>query len=74
MLHIVHIVAGVILVWLPLTGAWENNMALWLLPQIKPVMLNPFFKGAVVGLGIDNIIIGIHDVIHARFGSRRYFS
>jgi hypothetical protein len=25
----------------------------------------------VIGLGIDNILIGIHDVIYARFASRR---
>ena len=72
--RIAHITAGIILVWLPWTGAWENNMALWFWPQIKPVVLNPFFKGAVIGLGIDNILIGIHDVIHTRFASKRYFS
>ena len=69
-----HIAAGIILVWLPWTGAWENNLALWFWPQIEPVVLNPFFKGAVIGLGIDNILIGIHDVIQARFAPQRHFS
>lgn len=70
----VHIAAGIILIWLPWTGAWENNLTLWLWPQIKPVVLNPFFKGAVIGLGIDNVLIGIHDVIHALFSPQRRFS
>ena len=70
-LRIAHIVVGVVLVWLPWTGAWENNVALLLFPQIETVVLNPFFKGAVVGLGIDNIILGIHDVIQTRFTIRR---
>ena len=65
--RIAHIAVGVILVWLPQTGAWENNMALWYWPQIGHVMLNPFFKGAVTGLGIVNILIGIRDVIQVRF-------
>jgi len=62
-----HIAVGVILVWLPWTGAWENNTVFFLWPQIEIVVLNPFFMGAIVGLGINNILIGIHDVIQARF-------
>ena len=71
--RVVHTATGIILVWLPQTGAWENNMALLFWPQIEVVVFNPFFKGAVIGLGIANILIGIHDVIHARFGPQRYF-
>jgi hypothetical protein len=71
--RIAHIAAGVILAWLPWTGAWENNLTLLLWPQIGPVVFNPFFKGAVIGLGIVNILIGIHDVIYTRFASQRYF-
>ena len=72
--RIVHVATGVILVWLPLTGAWENNLALLFWPQIEPIVFNPFFKGAVRGLGIVNILIGVHDVIHARFAPQRHIS
>ena len=72
--RIVHVVTGIILVWLPWTGAWENNLALLYWPQIEIVVFNSFFKGAVRGLGIVNILIGIHDVIHARFAHQRHFS
>ena len=67
--RIAHIATGIVLIWIPWTGAWENNLALLFWPQIAPVVLNPFFKGAVMGLGIGNVLIGIHDVIHARFAS-----
>ena len=72
--RVIHIATGIILVWLPWTSAWENNLTLWLWPQIEQIVRNPFFKGAVIGLGIDNIIIGIHDVIHARFSAKRHFN
>ena len=65
--RIIHIIIGVVLVWLPWTKAWENNLVLYFYPQIEPIVLNAFFKGAVLGLGIDNILVGIHDVIHAKF-------
>ena len=68
-----HVAIGIILTWLPWTGAWENNLALLSWPQIEPIVLNPFFKGAVIGLGIANILIGIHDVIHAHFARQQYF-
>ena len=68
-----HVAVGIILVWLPRTGAWENNLVLWFWPQIEAVALNPFFKGAVVGLGIANILIGVHDVIHAHFAPQGHF-
>ena len=71
--RIIHIATGVILVWLPWTGAWENNMAILFWPQIESVVFNPFFKGAVLGLGIVNILIGIHDVIYAHFAPQRHF-
>jgi len=70
--RVAHLSIGIILVWLPWTGAWENNLALWFWPQIEPVVLNPFFKGAVIGLGIDNILIGLHDFIRAHFLPRQH--
>ncbi|MDR1726567.1 MAG: hypothetical protein LBT74_01325 [Acidobacteriota bacterium] len=66
-----HVLVGVVLICLPWTRAWENNLILSFYPQIEPVMLSAFFKGAVIGLGIDNVLVGIHDVIQAKFGARR---
>lgn len=74
-LHILYsLEVGIALLWLPWMGVWENNLVLYLYPQIAPVVTNPFFKGAVLGLGIDNILIGIYDVIHIKSSSEGYFS
>jgi len=44
---------------------WEAN---WLLPPnslVRSLVLSPFTRGAVSGLGIVNILLAIHDA-HAR--------
>jgi hypothetical protein len=56
---------GVALLILPWLSLWENNYLLYLYPRIRPLVANPFLKGAVLGLGIANILIGIHEVVHA---------
>ena len=55
---------GLLLLWLPGQGFWESNFLLYLYPQIRPVIVNPFFKGFVRGLGVANIMIGIYEVVH----------
>jgi hypothetical protein len=65
---------GIALLWLPWQSIWETNYVLYLYPQIRPIITNPFFKGAILGLGIDNILIGIREVVHIRSYSRGYFS
>jgi hypothetical protein len=53
---------GVALLYLPWTPSWENNYILYLYPHFRALVSNPFFKGAVLGLGIVNILIGFHEV------------
>jgi len=57
---------GIFLLCLPWLGFWENNYLLYLYPSIRSVVSNSFFKGAVLGLGVANIIIGIHEIINFR--------
>lgn len=77
-LGIIHILysleVGIALLLLPWMGVWEHNMVLYLYPQIGPVVTNPFFKGAVLGLGIDNILIGFHEVLHFKDSPGGFFS
>jgi hypothetical protein len=61
---------GIFLLILPWMGFWENNYLLYLFPPLRPVIENSFFKGAVLGLGIANILIGIHEIVHFRKRSR----
>ncbi len=60
---------GVFLVFLPWMRIWDNNYLLYLYPRLVPIVGNPFLKGAVLGLGIVNILIGIHEIVHLRQGS-----
>ena len=62
---------GIALLWLPWKVIWENNLILYLFPQIAPVVTSPFFKGAILGLGIDNILIGIYETIRLKSSSKR---
>ncbi len=76
--HLLYIVysleVGVFLLFLPWLGIWDNNYLIYRLPAIRPVVTNPFLKGAVLGLGIVNILIGIQEVVHFRKSCRSYFS
>jgi len=65
--------AGIFLLWLPWISFWELNILTYLYPQILPLITNPFFKGAVLGLGIVNIMIGIHEVVHFKKYSKGVF-
>jgi hypothetical protein len=56
--------AGLFLLWLPWQRIWDNNYLLHLCPQVQPLIANPFFKGAILGLGIVNILMGIHQIVH----------
>jgi hypothetical protein len=75
-IHILYILysleVGIALLWLPWLSIWDNNLVVYLYPQIGPVVNNPFFKGAVLGLGIDSILIGIYEIAHIKNGSRGF--
>ena len=65
---------GVVLLFLPWLGLWENNYFLFKFPEIRPVISSPFLKGAVLGLGIVNIIIGLTEIVRFRRSSSTYLS
>jgi len=58
--------AGAFLLWIPWQNVWGNNYLLYLYPQFRPLVIDPFFKGAVLGLGIANIMIGLYEIAHFR--------
>jgi hypothetical protein len=65
---------GIALICLPWLDIWENNYLLYLYPKIRSIVANSFFKGAVLGLGIANIMIGIREVVQLWKSSREPFS
>ena len=56
---------GVFLVIYPWIVSWEQNFLLYQFPFLKGLFLNLFFRGAVSGLGIANIILGAWEVAHS---------
>jgi hypothetical protein len=57
---------GVLLLSLPWQHFWDNNYLLYHYPQIRPLVSDSYFKGAVLGLGIADILIGIYEIAHFR--------
>ncbi len=53
---------GVALLFLPWLNFWENNYVLYFYPELRPLVSNSYFKGAVLGLGIADILIGIREI------------
>jgi hypothetical protein len=77
LLRIVYIVysleVGMFLIFLPWQSFWESNYFLFRFPDLHPIMLNPFLKGAISGLGIVNLLIGFDEILRFRKGSGRPF-
>ncbi|MBI2823018.1 MAG: hypothetical protein HYX74_12415 [Acidobacteria bacterium] len=55
---------GIFLLVLPWLRLWESNTLLVQYPAFHTVMLNNFFRGAVSGLGIVNVVIGGIEVMN----------
>lgn len=64
---------GIFFLWLPWLSFWDTNYLTYRYPQILPLVTNSYFKGAVLGLGIVNIMVGIHEIVHFRKHSRGIF-
>ncbi len=56
---------GVFLVIYPWILSWEQNFLLYQFPFLKALFLNFFFRGAVSGLGVANIILGAWEIAHS---------
>lgn len=54
---------GLFLVVFPWMDFWRENALLYYFPAIRPLMLNSFFRGAVSGLGLANIILGAAELV-----------
>jgi hypothetical protein len=67
LVHIVYSFAiGAALVCLPWQEFWGNNLLLYRFPGLRPLVGNPFVKGAVLGLGIVNLLIGMQETARLR--------
>jgi hypothetical protein len=46
---------GVLVAILPWSAFWERNFFLDRYPDLIPILLNPFLRGAITGLGLLDI-------------------
>ncbi len=60
---------GIFLLVYPWMRLWDQNFLLQYSTYLRFVLLNDFFRGAVSGLGIANLILGAWEVAHFQ----RYF-
>jgi hypothetical protein len=56
---------GLLLVILPWSSLWERNLLLDLVPMIHDMSRSAFTRGAVSGLGIVNVVIGVSLLLEA---------
>ena len=54
---------GVVLVVAPWTALWESNWLLQPWPVLQAVLLDPFARGAVTGLGLVNVLVALSDLV-----------
>ena len=64
--------AGIFLLLLPWMYLWDNNYLVYRYPDLRPLVTNYFLKGAVIGLGIVNLVIGFQEIHRIRVSSRKY--
>ncbi len=60
---------GIFLLVYPWMRLWDQNFLLQYSSFLRVLLLNDFFRGAVSGLGIANLILGAWEVAHFQ----RYF-
>ena len=56
---------GAVLVVAPWTSLWDTNHLLQPHPTLRSVVLSPFARGAVTGLGLVNVLLAFQDVQNA---------
>jgi hypothetical protein len=55
------LLVGVILALVPWTGLWDANYLLQPYPALRALILSPFARGTVTGLGLVNIAMAVHE-------------
>ncbi len=61
------LMVGATLVLAPWTSLWENHPALATSLRLRDLLLAPWFRGAVTGLGLVNLAAAALDLVHLLF-------
>jgi hypothetical protein len=63
---VVCIEVGIFLTLVPWSAIWERNYFLDLYPSLRALLLAPTVRGAVAGLGVANLYMGLRELLHRR--------
>jgi len=55
------LLVGVLLVVVPWTSLWDSNYLLQPYPALRLLVLSPFARGTVTGVGLVNILVALHE-------------
>jgi len=62
---------GAVLLFIPWSEFWEHHFFLSRYPDLIPVLLNPFLRGAISGLGVLDFWVAVTMVRRPRARSAR---
>ncbi len=65
------LMVGVTLVLAPWTSLWENHPALSASAGLRDLLLAPWFRGAITGLGLVNLAAASFDLVWLLFKRHR---
>lgn len=65
------LMVGATLVLAPWTSLWENHPALGASMRLREILLAPWFRGAITGLGFVNLAAAALDLVHLLFKRTR---
>ncbi len=58
------LMVGLLLLWVPWSPLWDSaNWVLFSVPWLRAVVLSPWFRGGVTGLGLVNLVPACVDVV-----------
>lgn len=57
---------GLFLIVYPWLDAWGRNWWFWLRPEWRQFLVSESFRGAVTGLGVLNLFVGIRETLRLR--------
>ena len=54
---------GFVLIVIPWSAFWDRNYFAQVAPPLRVLITNNFFRGAVSGLGVINILVGLAELV-----------
>jgi hypothetical protein len=54
---------GIVLIFIPWSAFWDRNYFAQMVPSLQALITNNFFRGAVSGLGVLNVVAGFVELV-----------